>query len=273
MKILIAFFTFSLLSFTSFSQIQASFTCDTAICVGDCITFTNTSTGTITAYGWNFPGGTPNFATTEDPGIICFDTPGTYSVILGVQGPSGTTSNASVDIVVGEYPDSMDVAGDTLIDMGGTAYVSAQGFPVGGNYNWTPNIAFDCPTCNETFASPLVPTTAIVQYYIDSGCFIQDTVTIGINFLDVLDVPNSFSPDDNGINDKVFVKGPGIVTMTFRIFDRYGRLLFETSDQEEGWDGSFGGRKLPPATFMWTLEYSLIGGLTGVKSGTITLIK
>ncbi len=272
MKILIAFFTLTLFSLTSLSQIQASFTYDSTICVGDCITFTSTSTGTITDYGWSFPGGDPTLATTEDPGIICFDVPGVYTITLGVQGPSGI-STVSHDILVGSYPDSMYAFGDTLIDMGGSAYVSAQGFPGGGTYNWTPNIAFDCPGCPETFASPLVPTTAIVEYISSTGCAIQDTVTIGINFLDVLDVPTSFSPDDNGINDFVFVKGPGIVTMTFRIFDRYGRLMFETSDQAEGWDGTFNGVKLPPSTFLWTLEYSLIGGLNDVKSGTITLIK
>jgi gliding motility-associated-like protein len=272
MKILIAFFTLTLASLTSYSQIQASFTCDTAICIGDCITFNNTSTGTITDYGWSFPGGNPSVATTEDPGIICFDVPGVYTITLGVQGPAGI-STFTQDILVGEYPDSLYAFGDTIIDMGGAAYVSSQGFPGGGSYNWIPNDVFDCPACPETFASPLVPTTGIIEYISPSGCAIRDTVIIGINFLDVIDVPTSFSPDDNGVNDFVFVKGPGIVSMTFRIFDRYGRLLYETTDQTEGWDGTFNGRKLPPATFLWTLEYALLGGLNDVKSGTITLIK
>lgn len=273
MKIILAFFTLLLIPFTNYSQIQAAFSFDTTICINDCITFTDESTGTIDTWVWSFGGGTPATANTQDPGVICFDTPGIYNIDLGVSGPGAGISNVTIQILVGDYPDSMDVTGDTLINMGGSAYISAFGYPGGGTYNWIPNDIMACPDCPETFSSPLVPTNAIVEYISPTGCAIRDTVVIGINFEDVIDVPNSFSPDDNGINDVVYVKGPGIVSMTFRIFDRYGRKLFETSDQNEGWDGTFSGRKLLPATFLWTVEYSLIGGLTDVKSGTVTLIK
>lgn len=274
MKLIVAFLSFLLIPFSHFSQVQAGFVInDSIICVGDCVTFTDTSTGPVVNWAWSFGGGTPIAAIGQDPGEICFDVAGSYVIDLVVQDAGGAFSNASQSIVVGVYPDSIDVAGDTLIDMGGAAYVAANGFPAGGTYSWIPADVFECPTCAQSFANPLVPTNAIVSYISPDGCAIQDTVVLGINFLDVIAVPNSFSPDDNGVNDFVFVKGPGIVAMTFRIYDRYGRLMFETSDQEEGWDGTFNGRKLPPATFSWTLDYSLIGGLTDVKSGTVTLIK
>ncbi len=273
MKILIAFCTLLLLPLTNFSQIQAGFSFDDSICVGDCIAFTDTSSGNITSYAWSFGGGTPSNSSSANPGLICFDTPGTYNIDLGVMDASGAVSTVTHTILVGSYPDSVKATGDTLIDMGGSAYVAAIGYPSGGTYSWIPSSIYDCPSCAQTVVSPLVPTNAIVQYFSPDGCAIKDTVAIRINFLDVIDVPNSFSPDDNGINDKVYVKGPGIETMTFRIFDRYGRKIFETSNQEEGWDGTFNGKKLPPATFAWTVEYSLVGGLTDVKAGTITLIK
>lgn len=272
MKIFIAFFTLLLIPFSAFCQPQAGFVFDDSICVEDCITFQDTSVGAITNWVWTFAGGTPANAIGQNPGVICFDTPGVYNIDLAVQGPGGV-SNITKTILVGSYPDSIIVINDTLIDMGGSAYVAASGYAAGGTYLWTPSQYFECPTCAETIASPLVPILAIVNYISPTGCAIQDTVTIGINFEDVIDVPNSFSPDDSGINDKVYVKGPGIVSMTFRIFDRYGRKLFETSDQSEGWDGTFKGKELLPATYVWTVEYSLIGGLTNVKSGTITLIK
>jgi gliding motility-associated-like protein len=272
MKIFIAFFSLLLIPFSAFCQPQAGFIYDDSICVGDCITFQDTSLDAITNWVWTFNGGTPLNAIGQDPGVICYNTPGVYSVDLSVQGPGGV-SNTSQTILVGSYPDSTIVSNDTLIDMGGSAFVAAAGYAAGGTYLWTPSQYFDCPTCPETIASPLVPILAIVQYISPTGCAIMDTVVIGINFKDLIDVPNSFSPNDDGINDKVFLKGPGIVTMTFRIFDRYGRKLFETSDQAEGWDGTFNGTELLPATYVWTAEYSLIGGLTDVKSGTITLIK
>ena len=272
MKLIIAFFTFLLIPFSNFSQIQAGFTFDDSICIDDCIFFADTSVGTVTTYAWSFGGGTPATSSVANPGPICFATAGTYNIDLAIMGPGGL-SNVTHTILVGTPPDSLHVSNDTLIEMGGAAYVAGLGFPGGYTYNWIPPGIMECPSCPETVANPLVPTSVILQYISPDGCLIQDTIIIGIDFKDVIDVPNSFSPDDNGINDKVFVKGPGIITMTFRIFDRYGRKLFETSDQEEGWDGTFNGRKLPPATFVWTVEYSLVGGLTDVKSGTITLIK
>ncbi len=275
MKLILAFFTLLLIPFINYSQIQAGFSFNDSICQGDCITFTDTSSGTIDTWVWSFGGlngGIPSTANTQDPGVICFDSTGTFTIDLGVSGPGGV-SNFSATIFVGSYPDSIDVSGDTLIDMGGSAYIAANGYPAGGTYNWIPNDIMECPDCAETVSSPLVPTDAIIEYISPDGCALRDTVTIGINFLDVIAVPNSFSPDDNGVNDVLYVKGPGIVTMTFRVFDRYGRKLYETSSQDEGWDGTFNGRKLPPATFMWTVEYSLIGGLTNVKSGTVTLVK
>ena len=275
MKLFFASISILLIQFTSFSQVSASFTFDDTICVGDCILFTNTSTGDITDYGWDFQGGSPSFSTEKDPGLVCFTTPGDYAITLGIIGPTGV-STFTDSIHVGIYADSVFAYYDTTIEMGGTAYIFAEGFPVGGFYTWSSTEPVNCltaPYCAEVFASPLVTADYIVEYTNSDLCTIYDTVKVTVKYIDVIDVPNSFSPDENGVNDLVYVKGPGIVDMTFRIFDRYGRKMFETSSQSKGWDGFFNGKKLNPATFMWTLDYTLIDGTSNTKSGTITLIK
>jgi gliding motility-associated-like protein len=275
MKLLIASFSLLLIQFSANSQLTADFTYDDTICVGDCIEFTNTSTGTITDYAWTFQGGIPMNSILETPGAICFDSSGDYDIELTVNGPSGIIT-VTKQIHVGAYPDSVNAYYDTLIEMGGTAYIFAEGEPNFGTYNWVSSGDYYCigaGFCFEIYPSPLVTSDYIVEYQLESGCIVRDTGTVTVKYEDVIDVPNSFSPDDNGINDKVYVKGPGIIDMTFKIFDRYGRKMYETSSQTEGWDGFFKGKKLNPGVFMWTLDYTLLDGTSNVKSGSITLIK
>ena len=169
MKIIIAFFAFLLIPFSNFSQIQAGFAFDDSICVGDCIFFQDTSVGLVTSYNWSFIGGTPSASTAVNPGPICFTTAGTYNISLGIIGSDGPSA-VTHTILVGNYMDSMDVSNDTLIEMGGAAYLAANGFPGGGTYNWIPNDIFECPNCPETVGSPLIPTNAIVQYISPEGC-------------------------------------------------------------------------------------------------------
>ena len=69
------------------------------------------------------------------------------------------------------------------------------------------------------------------------------------------------------------VNGLGITNMVFRIYNRYGQLIYESDDQDIGWDGKINGEPLNPATFAWTLEYMLVNGLGGKMNGNVTLLK
>lgn len=274
MRNLIASLSLFLLPLLASAQIQAGFEVDKdTICEGDLVTFTDTSSGVINSWEWSFVGGNPATSNSQFPGAIEYTTAGTFPVSLTVNGPSGT-SNFSTTISVGIFPDSLAVKGDTTIDMGGAAVVMAQGFGGNGIYLWGPEeIVNHCPECEDAVVTPLVTTYAVVEYFNSDGCALTDSVLVTIKFEDVIAVPNSFSPNDDFINDRLFVKGPGIESMKFRVFDRYGTVMFVSDDQEEGWDGTLNGQPLDPATLFWTLEYTLIDGTTNVKSGTVTLIK
>ncbi|MEJ7685267.1 MAG: gliding motility-associated C-terminal domain-containing protein [Segetibacter sp.] len=81
------------------------------------------------------------------------------------------------------------------------------------------------------------------------GC--QDTACQNIvaRVLPVLDVPNAFTPNGDGINDKVFVRGYGISKMTWRIYNRWGEKVFETNDKTQGWDGTYKGSLQPKEVY------------------------
>jgi len=86
-------------------------------------------------------------------------------------------------------------------------------------------------------------------------------------------IPTAFSPNDDHENDVLYVRGEMIKEMTFRVFNRWGELVFESHDTHTGWDGKFKGKKLDPDVYDYYLEVICIDDQTNIKKGNITLLK
>ena len=89
----------------------------------------------------------------------------------------------------------------------------------------------------------------------------------------LLDVPNAFTPGRFGKNSIIKVEGFGIGKMTWKIFNRWGQVVYETSDRKGGWDGSFKGQPQPMDVYAYTLEVEFNDGTKARKTGDITLIR
>ena len=85
-------------------------------------------------------------------------------------------------------------------------------------------------------------------------------------------VPNVFSPNGDGTNDILYVRGENIQHLLFRIYNRWGELVFETEDKHIGWDGTYKGKILQAGVFAYHLNAILNNGHQITKSGNITLI-
>jgi gliding motility-associated-like protein len=109
-----------------------------------------------------------------------------------------------------------------------------------------------------------------------NGCRATDTVTITVNPEYPLYVPNAFTPNNDGFNDffEIFGNKKIWLTMTIRIFNRWGELVFETSDQQFRWDGRYKGELLTPQVLTYVLDVDYVNGVKekAVK-GSLTLIK
>jgi gliding motility-associated-like protein len=105
------------------------------------------------------------------------------------------------------------------------------------------------------------------------GC--ADTVCrlVSATVSPVIDVVTAFTPNGDGTNDRAVVYGFGVVKMTFRIFNRWGQLMYEGSDPAQGWDGRFKGQPQPMDAYAYTLDAELIDGSRVRKSGNITLVR
>jgi len=86
-------------------------------------------------------------------------------------------------------------------------------------------------------------------------------------------VPNAFSPDNNGENDMECVYGRCIEKLYFAIYDRWGEKVFETTDLKQCWDGSYKGKQMNTAVFVYYLKATLTTGEEITKKGNISLLR
>jgi gliding motility-associated-like protein len=75
------------------------------------------------------------------------------------------------------------------------------------------------------------------------------------------------------VNDKVFVRGYAIGKITFRIYNRWGQMVFQTTDRNQGWDGKYKGVLQPMDAYAYTLEVEFTDGSKATKKGDITLLR
>lgn len=104
----------------------------------------------------------------------------------------------------------------------------------------------------------------------------NDEICLPITVLDdaKLGVPNAFSPNNDNINDIVYVEGrSNILSMEFRIFNRWGKLMFATNDPNQGWDGYYEDVLQENEIYVYTLEATLQSGEIVTRSGNIALLR
>ena len=104
-----------------------------------------------------------------------------------------------------------------------------------------------------------------------SGC--SDTVTKVINISLLPQVPTGFSPNGDGHNDLLLVRGGPFVGIVFKVYDNWGELIFETTDQKIGWDGTKNGIAQPLGSYVWTLVVNVYNNRQVKKNGDVTLIR
>lgn len=230
-------------------------------------------------------GGTPGYTYSLDGGPFQDDPEfqglraGTYSVT--VRDALGCTTNVSVTIQQ-PPPLLVDAGVDVTIELGDnttlTANVSPPFTPV--ELIWSPETSVECITCPTTIVFPYNNTTFTVVVTDEAGCTASDMVTVIVQKIRDIYIPNAISVDFNGINDRFTIYGGKAAEsiLELRVFNRWGGLVFEgfqlpLNDETVGWDGTFKGRLLDPEVFAF---YALIRFLDGeeiIYKGDIQLIR
>jgi gliding motility-associated-like protein len=200
----------------------------------------------------------------------------TTPYILTVYDNKGCPKPGSDTLLVTVLPKVNAFAGrDTAVVVGEPLQFNASG---GISYQWTPATSLS----NSTISNPRAEYDGSfdsIRYYLvvkdENGCSDEAQVSVRIFKTNPqIFVPTAFTPNGDGIND-VFKPIPvGITTFEyFRVYNRWGQLVFSTSRSGAGWDGRIGGKDQGTGTFVWLVKGTDFTGKLVFAKGTVTLIR
>jgi gliding motility-associated-like protein len=167
----------------------------------------------------------------------------------------------------------INVCCDTILSTGSSVTLSVG---PAGKYLWTPTAGLNCDTCPNPVASPTITTKYYVTLTNRQGCSSRDSVLITLEENKTcgnIFVPNAFSPNGDNIDDIEYVYGGCIEALDFKIFDRWGNLVFETTDPTKGWNGTWNGQPMNSGVYDYTLVAVQSNGKSTDQKGCITLVR
>jgi gliding motility-associated-like protein len=144
------------------------------------------------------------------------------------------------------------------------------------SYTWTPEKDLSCINCPNPVSTTTINTTYSLTVIDYLRCFTTiSTYSIIVEQKGTFDLPTAFTPNGDGVNDIIFIKGWGIKKLNYyRIYNRWGQLLFETNDINVGWDGTYNGIIQNIETYIYQVSgYNYIDDQPILKTGTFKLIK
>jgi len=201
-----------------------------------------------------------------------------YTVTVRGEVDGGDTCSLveNVMVIVNEATAVDAIADQYIVEQGTVVQLDAtDGF---SEYSWSPEEEVSSADVQDPTSTIDEAITFEVTVVDQNGCVNSDTVTILVRDIEVcqlesLFVPNAFSPNGDGLNDFLNIQIDGEYDrFDFRINDRWGKLLFHTTDINVGWDGTTGGSLLSGDAFGYILEIECNGEIT-IRQGNITLIR
>lgn len=191
---------------------------------------------------------------------------GTYSVTIKnsiCEGPASNTSTVTLEYSEGQrYPDINTRPG---------VPVQLEARDIGASYVWTPPTDLNDPTSRTPTANVSVDREYSVQITTQTGCVITDVVAVKVK--SVIFVPTGFTPNKNGVNDVLRPKGALQSIESFKVFNRWGQMVFQTKEAGAGWDGKYKGVDQPSDTYTWILTGVGIDGKQIKLTGKTFLIR
>lgn len=199
-----------------------------------------------------------------------FQSAGIHTIALAAVSDAGCTDTAYQQFTVSETP-MVDAGPRITVPAGGTGIL--QGSVTGSgtySYLWTPATYLNDASLLQPTVSPQANTVYLLTVSSDAGnCIGSDTTEVII--LDEIKIPNAFSPNGDGINDRWQIPGLNAYPYaTVRVFDRYGRLVLQTTGYNQPWDGTRNGQPVPAGVYYYIIDK---GDKSDLFKGSITILK
>ncbi|MEO7522937.1 MAG: T9SS type B sorting domain-containing protein, partial [Ferruginibacter sp.] len=200
--------------------------------------------------------------------LVHVNVEGTYQLIAITN--SGCADTVMVNL--GIQPEVFAHAGDDSDAEYNVPYqLSGAG---NGNYQWSPTYLLSNPFIANPFTTLTNDQTFTLMVIDEIGCFALDTVKLRVLKGPTFYVPSAFTPDNDGLNDIFKPTTIGIKSLEyFRVFNRFGEMVYETHKINEGWNGIYKGIKQPVANYVWSLKGTDRTGKVKMMKGNVVLIR
>ena len=227
--------------------------------------YNNTSISQVASCDWDLGNGF--YSNNIDSVVTIYNTPGSYNVTLDVTNSDGCANDTTyfnyIDIydypVAGftSHPNPVSVLSPAVqfVDTSSTdvvyfdwTFYDSTNTQIGSDYVQNPSYNF----------SGLIEQQYYIQLYVENQNGCSDTV-YGTQIVEgqyAFFLPNSFTPNGDGLNDSFFPVGDkiSVENYSFKIFDRWGKLIFSTNDFNEKWDGTYQNNSLSSDAYVWKIE-------------------
>lgn len=280
------------------------FQLDTSVCSGQVIDLFGISLPADTTAHFFFPAEGPGCDTLLMVNVLGLDAPvseleatvcpGAFFDFNGTLLPADTTAvflfsaagnvcDSVVTVTVSAWP-SLTVAlpPDTTLRVGATLVLNAETTGTGPfSFAWSPAGSLSCADCPDPLSAPLETTLYTLAATDANGCSAQDSVLVTVDRACVVVIPNAFTPNGDGVNDRFYPRTDPCVraVRTWRVVSRWGEPVFERfnlppDDPALGWDGNRpDGEPFPSDVLVWYVELEYYDGRKEVRNGDVALLR
>lgn len=246
------------------------------LCIGEKTQFSASGAAT---YQWypsqyldNANSASPVFTATTDTAI-------TYRVV-GFAQKNCFSDTGFVYVKTFPVPKMNFQSGEITLSVGSSVRLLSNSSSDITQWQWTPSIGLDNAGSANPVASPKQTVTYTCIASNGGGCVARDEVTVRVICKNTnVFIPNTFSPNGDGMNDLFYPRGTGLFTVkTFRIFNRWGQLVFERynvlpNNATDGWNGTYNHKPLQSDVYVYMMEILCENGNVIPVKGNVTLLK
>ena len=168
------------------------------------------------------------------------------------------------------------LSNNITIEKGNSTIITTSG---GTDYLWSSTETLSCNTCSSLMVSPLQKSTYTLIITDNFGCSKTDSVevmvitdSLKLAICNDIFIPDVFSPNNDGENDSLYVRGACLKNAKFILYDRWGVKVFETENVKAGWDGRYNGKELNTGIYAFFFQGKQINKLIERK-GLVSLIR
>jgi len=216
----------------------------------------NASLSNVSSWLWNFGNGISNAA---PPLYNTYNAGGSYNASLAITDVNGCGSLPAINPININFAPQINAGPDKFTSVGVPTTIDAS-ISNPGNYDflWTPSTYLNSTTILNPVSTPDRKITYTIMAT-DKISFCKAYDSVVVIPITELYAPTAFTPNNDGRNDMFRILNADAVTaFNLRVFNRYGQVMFETSDKSKGWDGTIKGKLSSPGGYVYFLKYSVV---------------